>query len=45
MEKIITIICNMILFLLLIFNVNDYADIVLVMLFCVPNWFIYIVFN
>lgn len=33
MEKIITIICNMILFLLLIFNVNDYADIVLVMCF------------
>ena len=29
MEKIITIICNMILFLLLIFNVNDYADMVL----------------
>lgn len=29
MEKIITIICNIILFILLIFNVNDYADRVL----------------
>lgn len=29
MEKIITIICNMILFLILIFNVNNYADMVL----------------
>lgn len=29
MEKIVTIICNMILFLILIFNVNDYADMAL----------------
>ncbi len=29
MEKIITIICNMILFLLLIFSINDYADMLL----------------
>ena len=29
MEKIITIICNTILFLILIFNVNDHADMVL----------------
>jgi peptidoglycan biosynthesis protein MviN/MurJ (putative lipid II flippase) len=29
MEKLITIICNIILFLLLIFNVNEYADMVL----------------
>lgn len=29
MEKVITIICNIILFLILIFNINNYADFVL----------------
>lgn len=29
MEKIVTVICNVILFLLLVFNVNDYPDMVL----------------